>query len=107
MKSDWKIGRLEDWNGGIVDFWNRGAADFCPIPRANSQRGFIGLIHHSIIPSFHSPMILLFDIGNTNTHLGLANQERVFKQANIPTPAWFNGTAQGRVLKFVGKTNVV
>jgi type III pantothenate kinase len=48
-------------------------------------------------------MILLFDIGNTNTHLGLANQKRVFKQANIPTAAWFNGSAQGRMRKFVGK----
>ena len=38
-------------------------------------------------------MILLFDIGNTNTHLGLANSRRVVKQANIPTAAWFNGTA--------------
>jgi type III pantothenate kinase len=52
-------------------------------------------------------VILLFDIGNTNTHLGLANQKRVFKQANIPTSAWFNRTAQGRVLKFVGKNNLV
>jgi type III pantothenate kinase len=51
-------------------------------------------------------MILLFDIGNTNTHLGLANQKRVFKQANIPTAAWFNGSAQGRMRKFVGKTRL-
>jgi type III pantothenate kinase len=52
-------------------------------------------------------MILLFDIGNTNTHLGLANQKRVFKQANIPTTAWFNGTAQTRVSKFVGQTELI
>jgi type III pantothenate kinase len=51
-------------------------------------------------------MILLFDIGNTNTHLGLANQRRVFKQANIPTAAWFNGTAQARIHKFAGKTRL-
>jgi type III pantothenate kinase len=51
-------------------------------------------------------MILLFDIGNTNTHLGLANQRRVFKQANIPTSAWFKGTAQARMRKFVGKTSL-
>jgi type III pantothenate kinase len=51
-------------------------------------------------------MILLFDIGNTNTHLGLANQERVFKQANISTASWFNGTAQVRVRSFVGKTSL-
>ncbi len=38
-------------------------------------------------------MILLFDIGNTNTHLGLANSRRVVKQADIPTTAWFDNTA--------------
>ena len=47
-------------------------------------------------------MILLFDIGNTNTHLGLANSRRVVKQADIPTAAWFNGTAEKRVAKFAG-----
>jgi type III pantothenate kinase len=51
-------------------------------------------------------MILLFDIGNTHTHLGLGNQRRVFKQANIPTAAWFDGTAQARIHKFVGKTRL-
>jgi type III pantothenate kinase len=51
-------------------------------------------------------MILLFDIGNTNTHLGLANQKRIFKQANVPTSAWFNGAAKGRVLNFVGKNKL-
>jgi type III pantothenate kinase len=38
-------------------------------------------------------MLLLFDIGNTNTHLGLANSRRVVKQADIPTTAWFDYTA--------------
>jgi type III pantothenate kinase len=45
-------------------------------------------------------MILLFDIGNTNTHLGLANSRRVIKQADVPTAAWFNGTALKRVARF-------
>ncbi|PYJ05838.1 MAG: type III pantothenate kinase [Verrucomicrobia bacterium] len=47
-------------------------------------------------------MIILFDIGNTNTHLGLADDRRVVKQANIPTAAWFNGTAQRLLAKFAG-----
>lgn len=47
-------------------------------------------------------MILLFDIGNTNTHLGLANSRRVVKQADIPTAAWLNGTAERLVVKFTG-----
>ena len=38
-------------------------------------------------------MILLFDIGNTHTHVGLANDRRVVKQTNIPTRDWFGGNA--------------
>jgi type III pantothenate kinase len=45
-------------------------------------------------------MILLFDIGNTNTHLGLANSRRVIKQADIPTAAWLEGAAEKPVVKF-------
>jgi type III pantothenate kinase len=51
-------------------------------------------------------MILLFDIGNTNTHLGLANSRRVLKQANIPTAAWFNGKAERLVVKFTGRARL-
>jgi type III pantothenate kinase len=51
-------------------------------------------------------MILLLDIGNTNTHLGLANAERVVRQANIPTQGWFDGTAKVGVRRFVGKTHL-
>ena len=47
-------------------------------------------------------MILLFDIGNTNTHLGLANKTRVVKQTNIPTSAWLTGKATPALLKFIG-----
>jgi type III pantothenate kinase len=51
-------------------------------------------------------MILLLDIGNTNTHLGLADATRVFKQGNIPTSSWFDHSAKARVLRFVGKVNL-
>src|SRR5262245_43546701 len=47
-------------------------------------------------------MILLFDIGNTNTHVGLANARRVVKQTDIPTALWFNGKATSALKKFVG-----
>jgi type III pantothenate kinase len=47
-------------------------------------------------------MILLFDIGNTHTHLGLATDSRVIKQANIPTREWFSGKAGALVKKFSG-----
>ena len=51
-------------------------------------------------------MILLFDIGNTNTHLGLANSRRVIKQADIPTAAWFNGDAEKLLKKFTGRARL-
>jgi type III pantothenate kinase len=51
-------------------------------------------------------MILLIDIGNTHTHLGLADDRRVVKQANIPTLAWFGGSAAARVIKFIGKNEI-
>jgi type III pantothenate kinase len=47
-------------------------------------------------------MILLFDIGNTHTHIGLANGKRVLKQTNVPTREWFGGHAKTRVAKFAG-----
>lgn len=46
-------------------------------------------------------MILLFDIGNTHTHLGLASEKRVARQANIPTANWFNGKAKDAISQFV------
>src|SRR6266571_6547834 len=49
-------------------------------------------------------MILLIDIGNTHTHLGLASQKRVRKQANIATALWFGGDAMKRMKRFVGRT---
>src|SRR5947208_7236304 len=48
-------------------------------------------------------MILLIDIGNTHTHLGLANQRQVFNQANILTAHWFGGAAAKRMKGFVGR----
>jgi type III pantothenate kinase len=47
-------------------------------------------------------MILLFDIGNTHTHVGLADNQRVVKQINIPTRAWFGGNNTTLVKKFAG-----
>jgi len=48
-------------------------------------------------------MILLFDIGNTNTHVGLASGRRITRRVNIPTAGWFDGTAARRVKKLVGR----
>jgi type III pantothenate kinase len=49
-------------------------------------------------------MILLLDIGNTNTHLGLANSRRVIKHADIPTRAWFDNSALAQVTDLTGRT---
>jgi type III pantothenate kinase len=51
-------------------------------------------------------MILLFDIGNTHTHLGLANGNQVIKQTDIPTLAWLGGSAGALVRKFAGKARI-
>jgi type III pantothenate kinase len=51
-------------------------------------------------------MILLLDIGNTHTHLGLADETRVRKQINVPTREWFGGKAKMRVAKFAGKNKI-
>ena len=51
-------------------------------------------------------MILLFDIGNTHTHVGLANNRRVLRQMDVPTREWFGGNAAARVKKFAGAKKI-
>ena len=51
-------------------------------------------------------MILLFDIGNTHTHLGLANTRHVIRQADISTQGWFNGKADRALRQFVRNAQV-
>ncbi len=51
-------------------------------------------------------MLLLLDIGNTHTHLGLGNTERVIKQANIPTAQWSRGGATTALRSFVGRAPI-
>jgi len=48
--------------------------------------------------------ILLIDIGNTNTHLGLASEKRVRKQADVPTPHAVRGDKWLR--RFLGVTHI-
>jgi type III pantothenate kinase len=47
-------------------------------------------------------MILLLDIGNTHTHVGLANAKRVYRQIDLPTSGWFDRSIQKRLAKFAG-----
>jgi type III pantothenate kinase len=51
-------------------------------------------------------MILLFDIGNTNTHLGLATSRRIVKQTDVPTKEWLNGGVRDTLLKFTGRNSI-
>jgi type III pantothenate kinase len=51
-------------------------------------------------------MILLLDIGNTHTHLGLANRRRVLRQTNIPTAAWANASAEPLVAAFAAQAAI-
>ncbi len=46
-------------------------------------------------------MVLLLDIGNTHTHLGLADRRRVTRQANIATAEWASGKAASSIKKFL------
>jgi type III pantothenate kinase len=46
-------------------------------------------------------MILLLDIGNTHTHLGLARGTRVERLRQIRTEAWFAGLASGLLRRYL------
>jgi type III pantothenate kinase len=48
-------------------------------------------------------MIALFDIGNTHTHIGLADSHRVVRQINVPTRLWRAGAAKVAAARFLGK----
>jgi type III pantothenate kinase len=48
-------------------------------------------------------MILLLDIGNTHTHLGLATQRGLVKRGDIPTTTWQEGTAARLIKSFAGR----
>jgi type III pantothenate kinase len=56
----------------------------------------------------HKNHLLLFDIGNTHTHVGLATDECVLKQINIPTRDWSGNHARAAALvkKFAGAKKI-
>src|ERR1041385_3799415 len=51
-------------------------------------------------------MILLLDIGNTNTHVGLADAKRVLKHTNIPTGELLGGKAGKAIGALVGSKRI-
>src|SRR5262244_1551775 len=52
-------------------------------------------------------MLLLLDIGNTHTHLGLADAKRIVRQTDIPTRAWLEGAAPALVRRFTGSAPLI
>jgi type III pantothenate kinase len=46
-------------------------------------------------------VIALFDIGNTHTHIGLANSSRVLRHTDIPTRDWRGGAARTAAARFL------
>jgi type III pantothenate kinase len=54
----------------------------------------------------HTHDLLLFDIGNTHTHVGLATGARVIKHVNVPTRQWFDGNAAILVKRFTGAKKI-
>src|SRR5689334_7830623 len=50
--------------------------------------------------------LLLLDLGNTHTHLGLANGTRVLRQMDIRTTAWSDDTALAQLRRFVGRHRI-
>lgn len=50
-------------------------------------------------------MLLLLDIGNTHTHLGLAGR-KVVRQTEIPTKHWFDRKAGKLIERFTGGRNI-
>lgn len=48
-------------------------------------------------------MILLLDIGNTHTHLGIAAGEKIKRTLDLPTRNWFAGTGAADLKGFLGR----
>lgn len=51
-------------------------------------------------------MILLFDIGNTHTHVGLANGRRVLRHVNLPTEGWGKRRNLEGLKDFAGRSRI-
>jgi type III pantothenate kinase len=51
-------------------------------------------------------MLLLLDIGNTHTHLGLANARRILRQAELPTAGWHADSNMRRLRRFAGRAKL-
>jgi type III pantothenate kinase len=51
-------------------------------------------------------MIVLFDIGNTHTHVGLAKSGGIIRHMDVSTKGWGTGLSERVTQKFIGKQTV-
>ena len=51
-------------------------------------------------------MIAVFDIGNTHTHIGIANSKRVIGQINVTSAGWSDGSSATAAIKFLNAHSV-
>jgi type III pantothenate kinase len=51
-------------------------------------------------------MILLLDIGNTHTHVGLATDRRVLRHKNLVTAGWFDTRMDRGLRRFLGRQHL-
>lgn len=51
-------------------------------------------------------MTLLFDIGNTHTHVGLADGQKVRRHLDVPTAGWLAEQAAAEVRRWVGRVEL-
>ncbi len=51
-------------------------------------------------------MLLLFDVGNTHTHVGLARGRRILRTVDLRTAEWRSGAAATGLGEFLGKAPV-
>ena len=47
-------------------------------------------------------MTLLLDVGNTHTHVGLANDRKVLRSFDLPTAGWRDGSTEKLLLERLG-----
>ncbi len=51
-------------------------------------------------------MLLLFDVGNTHTHVGLAKGRRILRSVDLKTSGWRSGEAGAGLAEFLGESVV-
>src|SRR5438093_2603647 len=98
LQHPWPARRNSHWGthaggtGGIAGCrWRPAPSDRPRPPRTRDWRGRDA-----------AEMILLLDIGNTHTHLGVANRGKVGRTSEVPTKDWFAGRAASDLQKFLG-----